>query len=428
MPLYAPSQPNELRTRVWPVGALCKAVGDTLEARYNPVTVVGELTGFSKASSGHCYFSLKDRDGQIKCAMFRRAASLLDFLPRDGEKVEVRGRVSIYEMRGDLQLVVESMSRAGKGNLFEAFMALKARLESQGLFDQRRKRPLPLFPKCIGLVTSSGAAALHDVATALQRRAPHVNVVFAPAMVQGAGAAAELVSALQNVYHLAAKRQIDVILLVRGGGSMEDLWAFNDETLAHTLANSPVPVVCGVGHETDFTIADFVCDLRAPTPTAAAELATPSKAMLLGSVDLVAGRITSAVHRRVDTLAQHLDWASQRLGRPTGHLAGSRLILEKQAQRLQLLFLHQLEKRRSSLNVWAAAMNRAPFQSLEARQELLVRQSLQLALLNPRKVLERGFTWLSDTAGTCVSSVHHTHANQLLRVTFADGDIDVNVV
>ena len=270
---------------VWGVSSLCRAVADTLDARFNPVTVKGEISGFSRASSGHCYFSLKDEGGQIRCAMFRRAAGLLDFSPRDGELVEVQGRLGVYEARGDLQLVVESMQRAGQGALFEQFLRLKTKLEAEGLFDASRKRALPTQPRAIGVVTSAGAAAWHDVMTALQRRVPHIPVRMAPAQVQGQAAAATLVQALQNLYAWTAEDHptepaVDVILLVRGGGSMEDLWAFNDEQLARVMAMSPVPVISGVGHETDFTIADFVADVRAPTPTAAAEMAADRKSVV----------------------------------------------------------------------------------------------------------------------------------------------------
>jgi len=267
--------------RIWQIGALCRAIADALDARFNPVVVRGELSGFARAASGHCYFSLKDESGQIRCAMFRRAATSMDFSPREGELVEVRGRLGVYEARGDLQLIVESMSRAGQGALFEQFLQLKAKLEAQGLFAPERKRALPLLPRGIGVVTSLGAAALHDVVTTLQRRTPHIPVLVVPATVQGSSAPAELIHALSNLYLLtkegrglepdlvkkltkkggAAVPCVDVILLVRGGGSMEDLWAFNDERLAQTLAQSPVPVICGVGHETDFTIADFVLSL-----------------------------------------------------------------------------------------------------------------------------------------------------------------------
>ena len=307
--------------RIWEVGALCRAIADALEARFNPVAVRGEITGFSRASSGHCYFSIKDAQGQLRCAMFRRAAGLLDFSPRDGELVEVRGRLGVYEARGDLQFIVESMQRAGQGALFEQFLRLKAQLDAEGLFDATRKRPLPLLPRGIGLVTSPGAAALHDVVTALRRRVPHIPVVLVPAQVQGAAAPASLVLALSKLYLLAQAGQagqapeasmnegppIDVILLVRGGGSIEDLWAFNDERLARTIVQSPVPLVCGVGHETDFTIADFCADLRAPTPTAAAELVAQPRDVWLGALGLLAGRIEDGVQRQLDLRHQRLE-------------------------------------------------------------------------------------------------------------------------
>ncbi|MGB4359792.1 MAG: exodeoxyribonuclease VII large subunit, partial [Rhodoferax sp.] len=291
---------------VWSVGALCRAIADALQARFNPVTVRGELTGFSRAASGHCYFSLKDANGQLRCAMFKRAASGLDFAPRDGELVEVQGRLGIYEPRGDLQLIVEGMRRAGQGNLFEEFLKLKARLEAQGLFDAARKRPLPVMPRAIGLVTSLGAAALHDVVTALQRRVPHIPVVLAPASVQGTNAPAELMAALSALYQLKTV-PIDVILLVRGGGALEDLWAFNNEALARLMVQSPVPIICGVGHETDFTIADFCADLRAPTPTAAAELVAQPRDAWLGALDQVQRRLSDAVLRQLDRQGQRLD-------------------------------------------------------------------------------------------------------------------------
>ena len=281
--------------RAWAVGALCQAIAQALASRFNPVVVEGEVSGWSRASSGHCYFSLKDANGQLRCAMFRRAAAGLEFAPRDGELVSVHGRLAVYEPRGDLQLVVERMTQAGAGNLFEAFLRLKERLEAQGLFDVERKRPIRATPRTLGVVTSLGAAALHDVLTALQRRAPHVRVVIAPASVQGAGAPAELAQALTNLAQwrcpasgeasAAGDVGVDTILLVRGGGSLEDLWAFNDELLVRTIAASPIPVVTGIGHETDFTLCDFTADLRAPTPTAAAEIVSQSRDELARGLD-----------------------------------------------------------------------------------------------------------------------------------------------
>ncbi|MDB5752488.1 MAG: xseA, partial [Ramlibacter sp.] len=321
---YLLSQQSSLEAlapRIWAVGALCRAVADALEARFNPVSVRGEITGFSRAASGHCYFSLKDAQGQIRCAMFRRAASLMEFMPRDGELVEVQGRLGVYEQRGDLQLVVESLRRSGQGAWFEQFLRLKAKLEGERLFDPERKRSLPLLPVGIGIVTSLGAAALHDVVTCLRRRAPHVPVVLAPAAVQGNQAPAELIAALEALYRQARAGRIDVILLVRGGGSIEDLWAFNDERLARTIAASPVPLVSGVGHETDFTIADFCADVRAPTPTAAAELAAQPLETWLATITLMHTRLRDATLRRLDRAGQRIDQAAAHLGRPSGRTA-----------------------------------------------------------------------------------------------------------
>ncbi|MDE2274818.1 MAG: exodeoxyribonuclease VII large subunit, partial [Burkholderiales bacterium] len=260
----------------WGVAALLLAMGDALAARFGAVAVRGELSGFSRAASGHCYFTLKDAEGAqalLRCAMFRRAAGLLDFTPADGQQVALRGRLAVYEARGELQLVVESMQRVGAGTLFEEFLRRRARMEAAGLFEAARKRPLPRHATPLGIVTSLGAAALHDVLTTLARRAPHVRVVVYPSLVQGADAPAALVAALQ----LADRRnEVDVLLLVRGGGSIEDLWAFNDERVVQAVVASRLPVVCGVGHETDVTLCDLAADLRAPTPTAAAELAAPS--------------------------------------------------------------------------------------------------------------------------------------------------------
>ena len=250
--------------QVWEVSALVHAVGDALAARFGAVAVRGELASFQRAASGHCYFTLKDADGSaaLRCAMFRRAASLLDFAPADGALVELRGRLAVYEPRGELQFVAEHMRALGAGSLYEQFLARKAKLEAEGLFAPQRKRALPRYPRSIGIVSSLGAAALHDVLVALARRAPQVSVVVYPSLVQGAEAPAALAAAVALA---GQRREVDTLILARGGGSLEDLWAFNDEALVRAIALSAIPVVCGVGHETDVTLADFVADLRAPS-------------------------------------------------------------------------------------------------------------------------------------------------------------------
>jgi exodeoxyribonuclease VII large subunit len=423
-----PAAPPGLAPRIWQVGALCRAIAEALEARFNPVAVRGEVSGFSRAASGHCYFSLKDAQGQIRCAMFRRAAGLMDFVPRDGELVEVQGRLGVYEPRGDLQLIVESMTRAGQGALFEQFMRLKARLEAQGLFDAARKRGVPPLPRGIGLVTSPGAAALHDVVTCLRRRVPHIPVILAPAAVQGAQAPRELVAALQSLYRRAEAGEIDVILLVRGGGSLEDLWAFNDEQLAHAIVQSPVPLVCGVGHETDFTIADFCADLRAPTPTAAAELAAQSRQTWLDAVEVLQGRLQRAVWRRVDAAGQRIDQAAGRLGRPSARVGQQQLRLARAAHRLQASVAARLEKARALNDAAERRRDGAWLQRMSSARQSLERLQLRLHLLDPKRVLERGYALLTDAQGHAVTSVAQTHPGQALRAALADGEVALKVV
>ncbi|MDH1337312.1 exodeoxyribonuclease VII large subunit [Comamonas thiooxydans] len=436
-------RPNSATTpHVWEVGALCHAIGDALQARFNPVAVRGELSGFSRAASGHCYFNLKDASGQIRCAMFRRAAEQVGFSPRDGELVEVRGRLGVYEQRGDLQLVVESMQRAGQGALFEQFLRLKAQLESEGLFDPARKRSLPPLPRGIGLVTSLGAAALHDVVTALRRRVPHIPVVIVPALVQGLQAPQSLVQALSKLYLLTQEGQdasgdlrvdsarqpvIDTILLVRGGGSLEDLWAFNDEQLARTIVQSPVPLISGVGHETDFTIADFCADLRAPTPTAAAELVAQPREVWLGALGLMQDRLDNAVQRVLDRQAQRLDIAAQRLGRPSEQLARNQLQLSRQAQRLRHSMLLKLQRLAQSQQAIQVSFPNIFQRSLEQQRQTLDRIDLRLQLLDPRLVLQRGYALLTDQQGRPVTQVRQAVPGTALKAQLSDGAVDVVV-
>lgn len=413
--------------RTWQVGALCRAVADALDARFNPVAVRGEISGFSRAASGHCYFTLKDAGGAIRCAMFRRAASGLDFAPRDGDSVEVLGRLDVYDARGDLQLIVESLRRAGQGTLFEQFLRLKAQLEAEGLFEASRKRALPVMPRGIGLVTSLGAAALHDVATALRRRVPHVPVLLAPAAVQGAQAPGELVAALRGLYARAQAGEIDVILLVRGGGSLEDLWSFNDEQLARTIVQSPVPLVCGVGHETDFTIADFCADLRAPTPTAAAELVAQPRDAWLAALGLLAQRLSQGSTRRLDHAAQRLDNAALRLGRPSGRLAGQQQQLDRLGQRLRHAVRMRLAADGSRLQARAQALRRSGPQRLVLQGQRLERAGVRLVAMDPRQVLQRGYALLTLEDGSVLSHVADARPGDAVRAQVADGQLDLTV-
>jgi len=414
---------------VWDVGALCRAIADALAARFHPLAVRGEIIGFTRAASGHCYFTLKDAQGQIRCAMFRRTASALDFSPRDGEQVQVRGQLGVYSARGDLQLIVESMQRAGQGALFEQFLRLKAQLQAEGLFDNARKRPLPALPRGIGLITSPGAAALHDVATALQRRVPHIPVTLAPALVQGEQAAASIVDALQQLATWAAhaSHPLDVILLVRGGGSIEDLAAFNDERVARAIAASPLPVVCGVGHESDFTIADFCADLRAPTPTAAAELVSQPRTALQDALQLLAGRLQAATYHALDMHHQTLDAATRQLERPAGLLERQHLQLMHMAQRLQhgtRAAMQQLGQRQQTL---CKDLPNAVERAITRHIDHLERAALRLQLLDPHLVLQRGYTLLQDASGRAITSSCQVQSGQTLHAQLAQGQLEVAV-
>jgi exodeoxyribonuclease VII large subunit len=414
----------ELTPRIWGVGVLCRAIADAMEARFNPIAVRGEVSGFTRASSGHCYFTLKDPQGQLRCAMFKRSAQILNFAPKDGQSVEVFGRLGVYEPRGELQLVVESMRTTGQGTWFEQFLKLKAQLEAEGLFNADRKRPIPERPRAIGIVTSLGAAALHDVATALQRRVPHIPVVLSPALVQGADAPASLLQALQAV---SAKPEIDVILLVRGGGSLEDLWAFNDEQLARAIVACPVPIISGVGHETDFTIADFCADLRAPTPTAAAELCAISQADLVQQVMGLQELMQNLAHRQIDKCSQGLDLVQSRIGRPSQAVSQQVLRLTRLGQLMHQRMASHTQACQHNLVNKKAQLERALGQTIQNNQQRIHRAQLRLGLLDPRLVLQRGFAWLSDEKGQAVSSIAQAKVGQPVRATLADGVVDLTV-
>ena len=423
-----PAQPSMPPRQAWTVAALLLATADALAARFGAVTVLGELSGFSRAGSGHCYFSLKDAGGAaalLRCAMFRRAAVLVDFAPADGQQVELRGRLGVYDARGELQLIVESMGRVGTGALYEEFLRRRARLAAEGLFDVARKRPLPAHPRVLGIVTSTAAAALRDVLSTLQRRAPQVRVIVYPSPVQGADAPAALVAALQ----LAARRnEVDALLLVRGGGALEDLWAFNDERVVRAVAASPLPLVCGVGHETDITLADLAADLRAPTPTAAAELAAPAQADLLAHLQAQAQRLRRALQRQVQMQAQHVDHSAQRLGQP------SRTVAE-QAHRLQTLAhrlargLAQTRARQHERLTRLAERGRHAAQARLQREPLRLEAAAQrLQAQDPARVLRRGYAWVEAMDGRPVLGVGGLRAGQSVRAVWADGRATAEVL
>lgn len=421
------------------VAQLNQAVGQLLERSVPTVWVRGEVSNFTQAASGHWYFTLKDNRAAVRAVMFRSRASAVGFVPRAGDQVEVRARVSLYEPRGDFQLQAEGMRRAGLGNLYEAFLRLKEQLGAEGLFDPQRKREPVRLPHAIGVVTSLHAAALRDVLSALARRAPQVPVIIYPAPVQGADAAPRLAAqvALAN-----ARREVDTLLLVRGGGSIEDLWSFNDEHLARQVAASEIPVISGVGHETDFTIVDFVADLRAPTPTAAAELACVPRGELLRTVEHAAQALARAQRRQLDRAAQRLDRASaqlvspaQRLAQQAERLASLRHRLgaawrapqARRAVRLELLaqrLAHRapdtarLAERTRAL---AARLARAHAAALEGWRARLASARAQLRAFDPQHTLARGYAIARDAQGAIVRDAARLAPGQRLALTFAQG-------
>ena len=427
-----PSESDTVAAPLWSVGALCRVIADHLDARFNPVRVTGELIGFTRASSGHCYFTLRDSQGQLRCALFRRAAEALLFTPRDGDRVELSGRLGVYEARGDLQLVVDRMDRAGQGVLLEQFLRLKAALHAEGLFDAARKRPLAPLPRCIGVVASPGSAAWHDIMTALRRRAPHIPVLLAPALVQGADAPADLMRALSRLYARTASSPpdgegtpVDTIILARGGGAPEDLWAFNDEALARCIARSPVPLVSGIGHETDFTMADFVADVRAPTPTAAAELAAITRQAWLDALFARQERLSKALTRYLDTQAQQLDMAALRLGRPSAHVARQRLALERLEARLRHAVQLRVHRMRGDLDQRQRGWPEVTRSALERLHRRLERIADRLPGVDPRRVLEQGYAWLSDADGHPLTRAAAIHPGQPVRATLVDGMVEL---
>lgn len=417
-------------SRVWGVAALVQAVGDTLATRFASCTVRGEISGFTRAASGHGYFTLKDEHGNasLRCAMFRRALSQVDFTPSEGMLVEARGNLAVYEARGELQLVVEGLTRAGAGALYEQFLRLKARLEAEGLLDAARKRDFVRFPHRVAVVTSPAAAALRDVVTALRRRCPHVEVVISPCAVQGAEAPPQIVQALGNV--ILAHRQgqaFDAVIVCRGGGSLEDLWSFNDERVVRAIAACPIPVVCGVGHETDFTLADFAADLRAPTPTAAAELIAQDRETALAQLDALQRHMQHRVHQRLDGFAQRLDQATVRMARPAQVLGQHERQLSLIAHRMLAACRDAARSNRQQLPQWQARMMRAMATQQARQQHALQAWDARLSALDPRKVLERGFAWLTTDEGQPVTRAAQTKAGMAVRGVMSDGLLRLNI-
>ena len=396
---------SETSREILSIGDLNRAIAASLEDRFDTVWVSGEISNFKAYDSGHWYFSLKDEEGQIRCVMFRGRNGQVGFMPQSGDLVEVSANLGMYVPRGDIQLTIQTLRRAGMGGLYEAFLKLKAKLAKEGLFDEERKREIPFHPRSIGIITSPQAAALKDVLSTLARRAPHIPIVIYPTLVQGSDAPSGIIAALQAAEN---ENAVDVILLVRGGGSIEDLWAFNDEQLAYAIASSSIPVVSGVGHETDFTIADFVADLRAPTPTGAAELAAPRRDQLLQELDAIMQALRQRINQRIERESQTLDQLAMRLSHA----------------------LPNPDRMREQIASWQQRLHQAWFVRMENWKRNQTHYQSQLEMLNPQRTLERGYAVIlrDEKVGLqAIRNPQELEANISYQVQLAEGQVEIEL-
>ena len=388
--------------KILSVSELNRLAREVLQTSFPLFWVSGEVSNFTRAASGHWYFSLKDASAQVRCVMFKGRNSYVDFTPREGDKIEARATVTLYEARGDFQLTVESMQQAGLGDLFEAFEKLKLKLQNEGLFETARKQPIPAYAKTIGIVTSADAAALHDVLTTLKRRNPNTAVIIYPTPVQGKGAAETIAKAI----NLANKRQeVDTLIICRGGGSMEDLWQFNEEVVARAIANCTIPTISGVGHETDFTICDFVADVRAATPTAAAELACQDVSHLKQKLTNITQQLNRHMMLTFNERAQRLDFLARRLISPAQKL-------EAQAD-----YVKQLQKR----------LNYSMQQRMQKYLQYYTQLKTSIEQLSPQAVLARGYAIITSDHKTITNS-NQLQIGQSLHIQLHTGEAEASVI
>ena len=430
---------------IYSVSRLNREAKALLEGGFPPIWIEGEISNLSRPASGHVYFSLKDPRAQIRCAFFRQHQRLSGIALKDGLQVLLRARVTLYEGRGDFQIIVEYLEEAGAGALRRAFDALKQRLAQEGLFDTAHKQPLPRLPRRIGIITSTSGAVLHDMLTTLQRRFPAIAVLVYPVPVQGEGAAEKIAAAIRLA---GARKDCDALILARGGGSLEDLWPFNEEIVARAIYACPVPIVSGVGHETDFTIADMTADMRAPTPTAAAEMLSPDQQEWLAQFVRLETRLVTTLRSRLRSLSQHLDWLGARLVHPRNRIALLQQRLGAISQRMNLAQITRLRQARSEVQALMARLHRhSPRPRLQAaaldnrhlharlvagvklhleRADTRLRQIMQtLHALSPLATLERGYAIVQrpDT-GAIVSDATSVKPGERVQTRLSNGYLD----
>lgn len=416
-----------------------------LENHLAGLWIAGEVSNLTRAASGHYYFSLKDSRAQVRCAMFKGAAVRLAKPLKEGDHIEVSGKISIYEARGEFQITVNEVRLKGLGQLYEAYERLKAQLQAEGAFAAERKKPLPARPQCIGIVTSLAAAALRDVVTTLKRRAPEIPVIVYPTVVQGTGSELQIAQAIKTA---SQRAECDVLIVCRGGGSIEDLWAFNEEPVVRAIEACTIPVVSGVGHETDFTLADFVADVRAPTPTGAAELVSPNRQESLHRLAQAQGRLKTVLEQRYFDASQKLDWLARQIRHPRQKLDEQRASISKLTQTLSYSMTQNLRAHtarferqtqalqhccpdisvyRQDIDRFQTTLSHAFRQLLVRRRQSLAAQASLLEAVSPQHILERGFSVVKNTRGQVIRNADVLKQGQKLHIIFADGETDVRV-
>ena len=421
--LFAPSSIS-----VSELNALAKAL---LEDHLAGLWIAGEVSNLTRAASGHYYFSLKDSRAQVRCAMFKGAALRLAKPLKEGDHIEVSGKISIYEARGEFQITVNEVRLKGLGQLYEAYERLKAQLQAEGAFSAERKKPLPARPQCIGIVTSLAAAALRDVVTTLNRRAPEIPVIVYPTPVQGTGSELQIAQAIKTA---SQRAECDVLIVCRGGGSIEDLWAFNEEPVVRAIEACAIPVVSGVGHETDFTLADFVADVRAPTPTGAAELVSPNRQESLHRLAQAQGRLKTVLEQRYFDASQKLDEQRASISKlaqmlsysMTQNLRAHTARFERQTQTLKHC-RPDVSVYKNNIDRFQTTLSHSFRQLLTHRRQSLTAQAALLEAVSPQHILERGFSVVKNTRGQVIRNADILKQGQKLHITFADGETDVRV-
>jgi len=439
------AEQNTTTAPILTVSALNQSVSRLLEKSFALTWIAGEVSNFTRAASGHWYFTLKDDNAQVRAVMFRGRTQTVGLDIKNGDRIEARATVTLYPARGDYQLNVEAIRHAGVGNLFEAFLRLKEKLSKERLFDTDKKQPLPAFPKTIGIVTSQQAAALRDVLTTLSRRTPHIRIILYPTPVQGEGAGEKIAQAIQTA---SARAETDILIVCRGGGSMEDLWNFNEEIVARAIAACTIPVISGVGHETDTTITDFVADLRAPTPTGAAEMATRSRADWMSALQTLAEDLQYAMERMMANTRQNVDMASRRLISPASYTRREKIRLDAMGDQLSNARKRIVTDAKNQLaHLQTRLKNRLPdttahhtrLQTIRHQMTSLVTASManhrqqmaslqaQLELLSPERTLERGYAIITNRKGRVIRSPLELPIKENVTIRLAQGRAQVGI-